>query len=269
MRFAIVLVSMAAAGCGALLGLDSLTYDEPAAVAADAAPQDAATSDATEPPRCQGGTSFVDGGVYHAPRARSAVTIDGVLDEWGCVPFVRIDPTHNGYAAAIDGGSTLNVYDFAVQWAPDHLWIAARVDDSLPFRGTSTEPWQNDSIEVFVDGDGLVTSSYQGDTVHWVVDYANLGKKYVGSLTAAPSPGFVAAVKQLDAGYALEMRVDAVEIARTSFITDATLGFDFAGNESNGTTQAVQLGWFRGPCADACCLPFCNPSTFGRLVLAP
>lgn len=237
-----------------------------------------ADGDATNaaPDAC-GGASPNTTGVIRAPRARGPVAIDGDLDDWACVPFVRLDADT---AAEVTPSTprARSAYEFAVVWDEAGIYVAVRAIDDFIGGQRTADVYQNDSVEVYVDADGVLTGAYGPNDHQYVVDHQNVSEDYGPEPPLRPpQAGFSSAIAKVTGGYVVEMRIAPSELG-TTFQAGAQLGFDFVGNNSDGLDRTHALLWYRAPtcsCTTGCCCgaeedrPFCNTQRFGRLELAP
>lgn len=101
-----------------------------------------------------------DSGTLTAPRAAGSITIDGLLDDWACTPFTRLDRASAAEVVAAPDAGTPAAFamDFAVVWEPSALYVAARVSSAGMVEGNATVGvFKNDSLEVYLDADGVLT----------------------------------------------------------------------------------------------------------------
>ena len=139
-------------------------------------------------------------------------------------------------------------------WDDEHLYVLAVVSDSLLSKA-STNPWEQDSIEVFVDQNNAKTKSYQSDDGQYRVNFDN-EQSFGGSASA---DALVSAVQIVPGGYIVEVAItlDVIEPERGMVI-----GFDFQVND-DGLGDGVRSGvvtW-----NDTTGQAYQNASTFGVL----
>lgn len=150
-------------------------------------------------------------------------------------------------------GSTARVKTL---WDAGNLYVLAHVTDTLLSKA-SANPWEQDSVEVFLDQNNAKTSQYQADDGQFRVNYENT-QTFGGSATAAR---IVSATKVVPGGYDVELaiRFDAIEPT-----AGALIGFDFQVNNDelgNGVRSSV-VTW-NDPTGES----FRNTSRFGLLKL--
>jgi endo-1,4-beta-xylanase len=174
-------------------------------------------------------------------------TIDGIADPvWLAAPEIT---THTWVQGT--SGSTARV---KTMWDASYMYILAVVTDNRLSKA-SPNPWEQDSIEVFVDQNNAKTTSYQPDDGQYRVNYAN-EQSYGG---AASADTFVTATTIIPGGYVVEaaIRLDAVQAQE-----NASIGFDVQVNndeQGNGTRSSV-VTW-----SDPSGLSYRNTSKLGVL----
>lgn len=228
--------------------------------------------------RCQS-TPASGPGELLAGRRTSTVTIDGQLDDWSCASFMRIDTA--SAAKVIGDASTLTVWEVAAMWDEDAVYVAVRTTDAN-LEGNSADIYMNDSIEVYLDGDGVLTGAFGPDDHQYVLDHLGNVRDYGPDPEITPTSPFASTVTTSKTGWVAELRVDRNLLGTTPLSSGRGLGFDFTGND--GVDQASHVIWYYAPtctCSqtgtDACCCgapgngddPHCNTQRFGRLRLAP
>ncbi|MEJ5309790.1 MAG: endo-1,4-beta-xylanase [Anaerolineae bacterium] len=116
-------------------------------------------------------------GEYKLTQAiKGTPVIDGIADPiWAEANEIRTDVWVSG-----SGGATAKVKTL---WDETHLYVFAVVSDSLLTKA-STNPWEEDSIEVFVDQNNAKTTSYESDDGQYRVNFDN-EQSFGGAASAA------------------------------------------------------------------------------------
>jgi endo-1,4-beta-xylanase len=142
-----------------------------------------------------------------------------------------------------------------VLWDAAHLYVFAKVTDPLLSK-QSNNPWEEDSVEIFVDQNNAKTTSYQGDDMQFRVNFDN-ERSFGGAATAAK---FQTATRIVQGGYHVEAAI-ALDVALQG---GSVIGFDFQVNDDglgNGVRTSVKT-W-----NDTTGNAFQDPSQFGVLKL--
>jgi endo-1,4-beta-xylanase len=150
-------------------------------------------------------------------------------------------------------GSTARVRTL---WDAGHIYVYAEVTDALLSKA-SANPWEQDSIEVFLDQNNGKTTTYEADDAQYRVNYENT-RSFGGAGSAA---GFVTATRVVPGGYVVEA---AIALTAVEARAGTLLGFDFQVNDDglgNGVRSSVAT--WNDPTGDS----FRNTSRLGVLRL--
>ncbi|QEN03446.1 hypothetical protein EW093_01580 [Thiospirochaeta perfilievii] len=156
------------------------------------------------------------------------VNIDGLIDEqWDLIKPVPITVKTEG---TCDEGS-----NFKTLWDNNYLYVLVSVVDSVLNDG-SENPWEHDSIEIFIDENNGKTDVYESDDAQYRVSYNNLI-----TFNSGDSKGFKAVAKTTESGYIAEV---AIPMTSISLRKDLVMGFDIQINNSdaNGVRVGV-INW--------------------------
>ena len=120
-------------------------------------------------------------------------------------------------------------------WDERRLYVFARVTDEV-LSTASTNPWEEDSVEIFVDQNNAKTVEYEPDDAQYRVNFENT-QSFGGSATAGK---FETATRVVDGGYIVEAAIalDAIQAQAGMLI-----GFDFQVNDDgqgNGIRSSVK-----------------------------
>jgi endo-1,4-beta-xylanase len=151
------------------------------------------------------------------------------------------------------GGATARVKTL---WDAGRLYVLAKVVDPLLSRA-SANPWEQDSIEIFLDQNNAKTGSYEADDGQFRVNFENV-QSFGGSADASR---FATAVRIVPGGYVVEAAIALDAVAPQSGVL---LGFDVQVNDDalgDGVRSSV-LTW-NDPTGQS----FNNTSRFGVLRL--
>jgi endo-1,4-beta-xylanase len=195
------------------------------------------------------GTLSLVGQSHVAEVRRGTPVVDGEADPvWAGATEIATDTWVLGTSGAVARVKTL--------WDSGNLYVFAHVTDALLSK-VSANPWEQDSVEVFLDQDNAKTSQYQPDDGQFRVNYENT-QTFGGSASPAR---IVSATRVVPGGYDVEMAIgfDAIEPRAGTLI-----GFDVQVNDDalgNGVRSSV-VTW-NDPTGES----FQNTSRFGVLKL--
>ena len=219
------------------------------------------------------------------PALSTLPTLDGQLEPGLAVQLVQ--PAHWTGPGTVPAGHTLS---FAAAWQPHGLYFYLQVVD--PDRSpaeASTEAWQGDGVEVYVDHDALSPDAggFDDPGTRQLIFTAPPDDSQPGERADAylPPTGRVAAVAPADwsmtptpTGYALEFSVSAADLGLSSWTLTpgARVGFDLAHNVSaplgEAGVQGNRLGQYFlrvGPETEPAFYPFQNSAVFCTPTLLP
>ncbi|AEM72886.1 endo-1,4-beta-xylanase [Caldicellulosiruptor acetigenus] len=131
---------------------------------------------------------------------------------------------------------TGTVYDSAyakakMMWDENSIYVYAIVYDPL-LNKANTNPWEQDSIEIFVDENNHKTPYYENDDVQYRVNYENT---QTFGTNGAPQ-NFITATKIIPNGYIVEAKV----YMRTTKLSEGmVIGFDIQVNDADHTGKRV------------------------------
>ena len=129
-----------------------------------------------------------EGGLIVAPQTDASIEIDGKLDEWGLGLFTDeqkiVLTEENGFinTGTIDDDEDFSAVIYAL-YDEDSLYIAAEVtDDATEDSYSGGNNWQNDCIEIWIDGagdDGTMTDRGGNDPDNYQFNVDVNGFPYV------------------------------------------------------------------------------------------
>ena len=155
--------------------------------------------------------------------------IDGAMDSiWNGAPALPV----NQYQMAWQGAAGTA----KVLWDDSSLYILFQVSDT-ELDKTSANPWEQDSVEVFVDENNGKTSFYQDDDGQYRVNYANETSFNPASI----DDSFVsAATTSAGANYIVEMKIPFKTITPEN---NTKIGFDAQINDAKGGARQSAASW--------------------------
>jgi O-glycosyl hydrolase len=161
-------------------------------------------------------------GVTASNHASGALAIDGNLMESGWV-------INNSVGKMITGTSDNNI-TFGTMWDETNFYVGVKVlDANLINDSDPAKTYQDDSVEIYIDGDNSRSSSYGIDdhqiTLGWHDQQLSAG----GGI-----PGVTFAQKDIDGGFTVEMAIPWAGVGITPPKTGSVIGFDVGYNDDDG-----------------------------------
>jgi endo-1,4-beta-xylanase len=121
-------------------------------------------------------------------------------------------------------------------WDENNVYLYAEVTDPV-LSATSINPWEQDSLEEFIDQNYARTAVYQDDDAQYRVNYKN-EKTFTG---AGIIDKFATATKVVSGGYVVET---AVPLTKIKGKKGTLIGFDIQINDDNGKgIRTGQSNW--------------------------
>ena len=176
------------------------------------------------------------------PFTAEAPTLDGQIDEaWDAAPSVEMQALVEGTAP--DDESDLSA-TARVLWDSQNLYVLYEVSDQT-LRNDSDNSYEDDAVDLYVDGGNEKTDSYDGNDAQYEFSYDSnvvTGNAVDNGLTTGVEYQFA----QVSGGYVIEAKVplDVLDIAG---VPGTGIGLDFMVNDDDGTgggTRQSKLAWF-------------------------
>jgi hypothetical protein len=176
------------------------------------------------------------GGVIKTPQAKVAIKVDGKLDEWNLGVFKNdqkiVLTKKNGFinSGAIDDDKDFSTVVYAL-YDDSNLYIAADVtDDAIDKANGAGNNWQNDCIEIWIDGagdQGTMTDRGGNDPDNYQLNVDVNGVPFVYRNDGAP-----AILKDIKSGadikgtnYTLEVQIPFTSIPELNLKASRIMGF--------------------------------------------
>lgn len=125
---------------------------------------------------------------------------------------------------------------FRTLWDENHLYVYAVISDSL-LSDASSNVWEQDSVEIFVDQNNGKTDVYEEDDGQYRINFNNV-RSFGGH---AGEDNFTSAAKVIDGGYVVEAAIGLDKIKPQK---GTVIGFDFQVNndeDGQGTRDSVAI----------------------------
>jgi hypothetical protein len=177
------------------------------------------------------------------------ITIDGNLNEWSNA--LSYEVTH------VSKGTPNNKAIFKTIWDNNNLYVAFEVNDSILYND-STNLYDDDSVEIYVDGLNDKKVAYGSDDKQYIMD---IGKRLTDYGVGTTTKNFPRAVVRTTTGYRAEIAIPFSDIGITPS-ENRLIGWDIGINDDdNGGVSDSQLIWY------AQASPYNDTSKFGNLLL--
>jgi endo-1,4-beta-xylanase len=181
---------------------------------------------------------------------KGSPVIDGEIDElWQKANTFEVNNQQVGSDSAAATGRVL--------WDENNIYVLMEVRDSL-LSDKSTNAYEQDCVEVFLDENNHKSSSYEADDIQARVNFNNF-KTVTDTLS---TDAFTSAAKKTENGYIVEI---ALPSTLEGFGADQLVGFDLQINDDadgDGKRDNVTI-W-----NDLTGMGYADPSVFGLLRLA-
>ncbi|MCM3746596.1 fibronectin type III domain-containing protein [Paenibacillus pasadenensis] len=168
--------------------------------------------------------------LIHAVKTNAAITVDGSLNEqvWSL----------SKQANKAVSGTANNTTTFGVLWDDNYLYVAASVIDGN-LANNSAEPYADDSVEIYVDGNYNRGTVYDSFDRQFIKGWNDSSLFEARSLTS----GVLHAWSATTAGYSVELAIPWSSLGITPS-AGMTIGFDVANNdEDDGNGRQSQTVW--------------------------
>lgn len=226
-----------------------------------------------------------------APQAPGPITIDGDLGDWGTPVFTTLSASDAALISGPSGTCTVanatsmclvpagETIDFALLRDASSLYVGIRV--TVPGVGgtSTTAPYDDDAVEIYLRGDPVATGDYTAVDQQYIIDWQNLVTAYGPPSTGTGQtnpPGVTSAVKVApgNSGYVVEVQIALSEIGG-ALASGQTRGFDLSVDHGQGTaaTRGFLVWWMAAhttpQCTTAKCMgctsgqPYCDTLDFG------
>jgi endo-1,4-beta-xylanase len=234
---------------GSKIGIDFKVNDDKGQGTIDAAAvwNDTSNNQKTKP--INFGDLIFDNGSKFTYAVKGTPSIDGAVDDlWENAVETKTNIWVQGSA-----GSTAKIKTL---WDAKYLYVLADVTDDNISK-ISANPWEQDSMEIFIDQLNEKSSSYDANDAQYRVNFAN-EKSYGGNRDAA---NFKSSTSRTSAGYIVEA---AVPLSAMTPQVGSVLGVDFqVNNDANndGSRDSVAM-W-----CDPTGMSWSNTSRLGNVIL--
>ncbi|WP_128659062.1 endo-1,4-beta-xylanase, partial [Paenibacillus sp. 598K] len=200
------------------------------------------------------GTLTLGEAIMVAPSVKGTPEIDGERDDlWDdAAPALTTEVWVQG-----SSGATAS---FQTMWDDEYLYVYAIVSDPL-LSDASNNPWEQDSIEIFVDQNNAKSPTYDGDDGQYRINFNNV--RTVGGNASQDNYTSETTILRDDEEQAIGYAVEAaIALDRIEARTGHLLGFDLQVNDDhNGDGNRDSVAIWSDPTGQS----YMNASRFGAL----
>ncbi len=182
-------------------------------------------------------------------RTRETILVDGNLSEsaWNLSRGIQT-PAFGSTSASASWGAL---------WDTAYLYLGFEVEDATAFSG-NMPLFDNDSIEIFIDGNHDREFVFNIDDRHFVINREGVAEEIFGR-----GDGWLVGLQSSPEGYTIEVAIPWNNLERTPY-PGMGVGFDVVVNDDvDGSGRSAALSW------EGVDLESPSPNGFGNLLLSP
>lgn len=186
-------------------------------------------------------------------QASTVITIDGAVDAtWSNAPDVNIS---NVILGSLPGDYTGK---YKALWTSSYLYLLVTVGDATRVNDSGSSWWEDDVVEIFLDGDNSKGTSYDGLNDFQLGFRWNDANINVGGNSKNNTTGIVKSMVQSGAGYVLEVAIPWTTIGVTPVIGNRMgIEVEIDDDDNSGTRDSQTAAFATGTTA------WSSPSVFG------
>jgi len=186
-------------------------------------------------------------------KAPAAIVLDGVVENtWQTATSYSLNNKIGTVDNAADLSATVRTF-----YDEQNLYFLYQVTDNAK-RASSANFWENDGIEIYIDGNNDKATTYDANDYQFIVRY---DASQIQEGHNKPTTGIQAAATQNTTGYVVEVKIPWSAIGG-SVSEGKLLGMDFHVNDSDAALRDGKLTWFATNDVS-----YNNPSVFGTAKL--
>jgi uncharacterized protein YjdB len=188
----------------------------------------------------------------------TAPTIDQSIDAaWNNVPAGTLNNVTLGAMPADFAGSK-----WRAMYDNTNLYVLVEVKDNNKFNDSGASWWEDDVVEIFIDGDNSKGSAYDGQNDFQLGFRYNDAAINIGGTSVTRTTGIAFAIQNVTGGYNLEVKIPWTTIGVTPGLGNK-IGFEVeVDDDDNGGTRDSQVSAF-ATTSNA----WSTPSVFGTVYL--
>lgn len=178
------------------------------------------------------------------PSAEAPPILDGVVDDiWSLCTEQPITVTLSGAPPKSPSDCSGS---WRALWDPENLYVLVDVKDEALFNDSSrNQSWQDDSVEVYVDGDNSKGFSVDNNDHQYTFRWNTVAEEPRAYHHGAPSLiGVEYAVATTGHGYLFEIKLPWMSIRGVPASFGELIGIDvFINDDDNGGNRETQIAW--------------------------
>ncbi len=194
-----------------------------------------------------------------AVRVVAPMVIDGDLSDWEGIP---VNEGAFGYALVNEPASDVSGR-WQTAWDGQYLYVGVKVTDDVLVSNESANIWDDDGVEIFVDGDRDGQVGYDGNDHQYTIDLQNRIAEH-GAISGTIDVEH--AVTTSSDGYVIEVAIPwDPNLGQSSVPVNQTIGFDLGINDDDDWgSRDNYLLWF--PLRES--KPANDSTAFGEMVIS-
>lgn len=210
---------------------------------------------ADDAPNTNAPNKSASNGTPRAIAVKGTPEIDGKLDDaWKSAPRVSVSKASPGLLMIDE--EKMATAKVRLMWDEEHVYALWQVKDG-ELSAAGSDPWTQDSVELFLDENMGRTLSYESDDAQYRVNFEGL---ISGQGSGYEESRLNAVAKKSKTGYVVEM---AVRVHDTKLTDGMKLGVEFQVNDDPGTGDRGAVVKWNHTDDDS----WDDTSNFGTLVL--
>ena len=151
---------------------------------------------------------------------------------------------------------------FRTLWDSSNLYVLVQINDDAQHNDSGTQPWNDDSVEIYIDANNDKQTSYGSDDYRYNFVW-NGSSVTIRELQHNAVTGVVASRVSTATGYTIEVKLPWSTLGQTGVAVNALFGLDVHINDDdNGGSREGKKAWF-----NTVDTSWQNPGTFATVRL--
>jgi len=176
------------------------------------------------------------------PETATVPTIDGAIDSIWSTAATR--PTPNVILGSVSNDADLSA-QWRAMWDSNNLYILVDVNDDVHYNDSAySTPWEDDAVELYIDADNSMGSSYDGVHDYELVFRWNDPNIHLGVYSATNITGMTFAIVNRTGGHIFEAKLPWSSMGVAPG-TGSQFGLDvhLCDDDNGGTREAKKAWW--------------------------